>query len=59
MENKIKQTFEFLIKTDHPEYIFALWQDFFKPLEEQKLFFTCFEPFVESKQIANIPESFF
>ncbi|CAD8126409.1 unnamed protein product [Paramecium sonneborni] len=58
-ENKIKKTIEFLLRVDNMTYALVVLKDFFKDIQQMKLYFTCLDPFIKNKQIAVIPESFF
>ncbi|CAD8193089.1 unnamed protein product [Paramecium octaurelia] len=58
-ENKIKKTIEFLLRVDNMSYALVVLKDFFKDIQQMKLYFTCLDPFIKNKQIAVIPESFF
>ncbi|CAD8211422.1 unnamed protein product [Paramecium octaurelia] len=58
-ENKIKKTIEFLLRVDNMIYALVVLKDFFKDIQQMKLYFTCLDPFIKNKQIAVIPESFF
>ena len=55
---QVRLVIEFLINTDNTIFILTVVKDFFRDLQQLKLFFNALEPFIEKKMLEEIPESF-